>query len=152
MGTVNEIALRAAKKHEQKSTLLMRVSEDGWCQRLLFRTSMGAGVDQADLGTLNASRSLRQKLKAILALRKLFDIMHIVGRECRAEQRARAAIKMVVDIRQEISPAELLGQLTYVVAQQNCPKHAALSESDQKWRDEAVKRGGGGWDSYLVGL
>ena len=89
MGAVHEIALRAAKKHEQKSTLLMRVSEDGWCQRLLFRTSMGAGVDQADLlGTLNASRSLRQKLKAILALRKLLDIVHIVGRECRAEQRA----------------------------------------------------------------
>ncbi len=88
MGAVNEIALRAAEKHEQKSTLLMHVSEDGWCQRLLFRTSMGAGVDQADLGTLNASRSLRQKLKAILALRKLFDIVHIVGRECRAEQRA----------------------------------------------------------------
>ena len=110
------------------------------------------GVDQADLGNLHAFRSLRQKLEAILPLRKLFDIVHVVRRECRAEQCTWASIKVIVNIRQEISPAELLSQSTYVVAQQYCPKHAALSEvgerrsgsDDARTRDEAVKSRGDG--------
>ena len=88
VGAIRQIPLRAAKKHKQKSTLLVRVSEDGWRQRLLVRARTGrGGVDQADLGNLHAFRSLRQKLEAILPLRKLFDIVHVVRRECRAEQR-----------------------------------------------------------------
>ena len=63
----------------------MRVAEDGWRQRLLF----GGGGDHWMIWeTLNAHRSLRQKLEAILALCELFDILHVVGRERRAIHRA----------------------------------------------------------------
>ena len=68
VGAIRQIPLRAAKKHKQKSTLLVRVSEDGWRQRLLVRARTGRGgsikrIWEIYTRLVACDRSLRQSFR-----------------------------------------------------------------------------------------